>query len=148
MSTVNIGDRLPIFQGQDQDGKIITDSDLRGKCAVVYFYPKDNTPGCTKEACNFRDQMEQLTALNATVIGISPDGAHSHRSFIEKQQLNFSLLADEQRQLCHAFDVLRGDKVERSTFVVDSDGRISWIERPVSVDGHVDRVIAALQALS
>lgn len=149
---VNVGDALPQFKAQDQEGNTLMTEDFLGTPAVFYFYPKDDTPGCTKEACGFRDNMNRLADYDIAVVGISPDSAESHQKFIDKYQLNFTLLTDEDKSLCQKFDVLQekntyGKKsigVERTTFLVDRDGIIQWIERPVSVEGHVDRVIEAI----
>jgi thioredoxin-dependent peroxiredoxin len=150
---LNIGDKLPKFAGKDHNGYEYTSMDLVGNPLVLYFYPKDDTPGCTTEACSFRDNIEDLNNLDALVIGISPDGPESHKQFIQKHQLNITLLCDENLEICRKFDVVRekekdGKKVnavERSTFVIDPQGYIGWIERPVNVEGHTDRVIEAIK---
>lgn len=150
---INIGDALPEFQGQDQEGNTLTTENFLGTPVVIYFYPKDDTPGCTAEACSFRDNMNRLVDYDVAVVGISPDNPSSHQKFIDKHQLNFTLIADEDKALCTKFDVLQektnygktGIGVERTTFLVDRDGIIRWIERPVKVEGHVDRVIEAVQ---
>lgn len=150
---INIGDALPQFQAQDQEGNTLTTEDFIGTPVVIYFYPKDDTPGCTAEACSFRDNMNRLVEYDVTVVGISPDNASSHQKFIDKHQLNFTLITDENKALCTKFDVLQeksnygktGIGVERTTFLVDRDGIIQWIERPVKVEGHVDRVIEAVE---
>ncbi len=147
--TVNIGDRIPSFSIKDNEGDELTDDDLIGSPAVIYFYPKDNTPGCTKQACSFRDNMERLDDLETVVIGVSPDDAKSHEKFIKKQNLNFTLIPDENMELCRKFNVKKGMLgIERTTFVIDSEGIIRWIERPVDVTGHVDRVIHALEEIT
>lgn len=151
---LNIGDTVPAFTSKDQEGNRIQVSDLLGSPLVIYFYPMDDTPGCTKEACAFRDHQRSLQDLDCRVVGISPDGVESHRNFIEKHNLNFTLLCDEQHEVSKKFDVLRtkeGEdetkpKIERTTFIVDAKGIIRWIERPVVLEGHVDRVIEALAA--
>lgn len=145
---LNVGDTIPSFKIKDNEGYELTDEDLVGSPLVIYFYPKDNTPGCTKEACAFRDSMERLDSLDALVIGVSPDNHESHDAFIKDQKLNFTLLSDENLELCKKFDVHKGLLgIERTTFVIDGEGIIQWIERPVSVSGHVDRVIKALEGL-
>lgn len=150
---INVGDFIPKFTAKDQEGETIQNDDLIGGPVVLYFYPKDDTPGCTKEACSFRDNMEKIEEMDVLVIGVSPDGQQSHQKFIQKHNLNFTLLSDENRELAKKFDVLRTvkdpngqtvQKIERTTFVIDPNGEIRWIERPVSVEGHVDRVIAAI----
>jgi thioredoxin-dependent peroxiredoxin len=143
---INKGDKIPSFSCKNQRGILISDKDLQGTPVVLYFYPKDETPGCTKEACSFRDHMDRLNQLNALVIGISPDSPDSHRLFIDKHQLKFPLLCDEKKEMCKKFDVLRDQSLERTTFVIDPDGIIDWIERPVSIEGHVERVLEAVRA--
>lgn len=147
---VNVGDPIPAFKIKDNEGYELTDDDLVGSPLVIYFYPKDDTPGCTKEACDYRDNMHRFDFMDVLVLGISPDGAISHENFIAKHNLNFTLLSDENQELCRKFDVLHGalGGIERTTFVIDSDGIIRWIERPVNVPGHVERVLHALQEIS
>lgn len=150
---INVGDAIPDFSAKDAEGEEVTSEDLLGTPAVIYFYPKDDTPGCTKEACGFRDNMHQLTHHDISVIGVSPDSSASHRKFIQKNSLNFTLLSDPNYELCKKFDVIQLNKeleketLERSTFLVDRDGIIRWMERPVKVDGHVERVLAALKLI-
>lgn len=151
---LNIGDKIPNFTSMDQEGNRIQAADLLGSPFVIYFYPMDDTPGCTKEACAFRDHQKSLQDLDCRVIGVSPDGVLSHKNFMEKHNLNFTLLCDEQHEMCKKFDVLRTEengsgikpKLERTTFIIDAKGIIRWIERPVTVEGHVNRVIEALAA--
>lgn len=153
---LNFGDKMPVFKAKDSTGHTFSSDDLLGGPVVIYFYPKDDTPGCTKEACSFRDNLERLDDYDAILIGISPDGAQSHESFIENHQLNFTLLTDESLDLSRKFDVIREKEVngkmvsslERTTFVIDARGIISWIERPVDVEGHTERVLNALQEIS
>lgn len=150
---IKIGDRIPSFSIHDHEGLEIDDEDLIGSPFVLYFYPKDDTPGCTKEACDFRDNLEKLDQLDTLVIGVSPDDASSHNKFIEKHGLNFTLLCDENLELATKFGAVQereieGKKVQgvlRSTFVVDSTGIVRWIEMPVSVEGHTSRVIKAVE---
>lgn len=146
--SLNVGDTIPAFKIIDKYSEELTDEDLIGSPVVIYFYPKDDTPGCTKEACSFRDNMQRLQAMDVLVIGISPDNEDSHEKFSQKYDLNFTLLADERYELCKKFDVRKGLLgIERTTFVIDEEGIIRWIERPVSVSGHVDRIIKALEDL-
>lgn len=145
---IEVGNRIPYFSAYDQDGDEFSSDDLRGTAFVLYFYPRDNTPGCTKQACSFRDHLEDLEDEGVTVVGVSPDSAASHRKFQEDHDLNFSLLTDEDLELCRAFDVVKeGNKVERTTFLIDEDGYIRWIERNVKVEDHVERVLDALKEL-
>lgn len=152
---INVGDAIPNFKARDEEGNERLAQDLFGTPVVLYFYPKDDTPGCTKEACSFRDSMDRLSQEDVVVIGVSPDSSVSHQKFIQKHALNFSLLSDESHELSKKFDVLKNTEVdgqkkisyERTTFLIDRNGIVKWIERPVKVEGHVDRVIAALKDL-
>ena len=144
------------LQGLDTEGseKEYSLNSFRGKKVILYFYPKDNTSGCSQEACNFRDNIKRLTTL-ATVIGVSPDSIKSHKSFKEKQSLNFILLSDPEHKLAESFDVWKeksmyGRKymgIERSTFIIDKDGNIEKEWRKVKVKGHVDELIEYLNAV-
>ena len=139
--------------GLDAEGKEkeFSLSDFKGKRVVLYFYPKDNTSGCTQEACDFRDNVNRITNY-AEVIGVSPDSIKSHKSFKEKQGLNFILLSDSEHKMAEEFEVWKeksmyGRKymgIERSTFVIDKDGNIEKEWRKVKVKGHVDEVIEYL----
>ncbi|MDR3624528.1 MAG: peroxiredoxin [Chlamydiales bacterium] len=150
-----IGSKLPTFTLKDANDNVITDADLRGKISVIFFYPKDNTPGCTKEACDFRDHIDQFLDKGISLYGVSPDNATSHQKFIKKHSLNYTLLVDEDRSLANAFGVCKernlfGIKrltIERSTFIVDKAGTIIWMEQRVKVLGHVERILSALQIL-
>lgn len=150
---INVGDAIPEFKGKDHEGFEITTEDLLGTPVVLYFYPKDDTPGCTKEACSFRDSMERLAKFDVAVVGVSPDSIESHQKFINKYDLNFTLISDNNKEISKKFDVIQekmlyGEKkmgVERTTFLLDRDGIVKWIERPVTVEGHVDRVIEAIK---
>lgn len=136
------------------NGKPFRLADLRGKWVVVYFYPKDDTPGCTREACAFRDNLRRIEAANAVVIGISPDGLKAHDKFIHKHSLPFTLLSDEEHKAAESFGVWKektmyGRKlmgIERSTFLIDPQGMLHRIWRKVKVDGHVDEVLDELRA--
>ena len=149
---LNEGAPAPPFSLPDQDGKMVSLSDFSGKSWVVlYFYPKDDTPGCTKEACDFRDNFEQIGRLDAAVLGISVDSVASHKRFAEKFRLNFPLLADEGKSVVRAYGVL-GNIVgfrfaRRSTFLIDPSGRIRKIFSSVTPTGHSSEVAAALAAL-
>ncbi len=148
----SIGDRAPSFSAPDAAGNTISLSSFQGKKVVVlYFYPKDNTSGCTKEACGFRDATAELLTLGLRVLGVSPDSVASHARFAEKYGLTFTLLSDPDRRLAEAYEVWvekvrygrRGMGIERSTFLVGADGRILRSWRGVKVDGHVEAVLAA-----
>lgn len=148
-ATINEGDRAPDFDGLTMDGSRVTLSQLRGKWVVLYFYPRDNTPGCTRQACAFRDATEEFAALNAVVVGCSPDSATSHGKFVEKFNLPFSLLTDEDHAIATLYGVwkeksLYGKKymgIERTTFLIDPDGIVNRIWRRVKVDTHIDAVL-------
>ena len=146
------GDPAPEFGLLSDEGKPITLSGLRGKKVVVYFYPKDDTPGCTRESCAFRDGLSQLRKKGAVVLGVSADSVDSHRSFKKKFRLNFPLLSDSAKQAIQAYGVwkeksLYGKKymgLERTTFLIDEEGKISKIFPKVWVDGHFEEVLASL----
>jgi peroxiredoxin Q/BCP len=152
-SELEVGAKAPQFSLPDQDGKPVSLSDLKGKQVVLYFYPKDDTPGCTKEACDFRDSQARIKSAGAVVIGVSPDGAASHQKFMGKYSLPFALLSDEEHATAKVYGVYKqkhmyGKKywgIERSTFVIDATGRLKAIFRKVKVDGHADEVLAALK---
>lgn len=150
---LQVGDEIPSFTGLDQEGVEISNEDLIGTCAVLYFYPKDDTPGCTAQACALRDQVHLWEKLDAVIIGISPDNIDSHNRFANKYQLNFVLLADETKEICRRFGVLKkgpnsSEQVERTTFIVSPNGVIKWIERPVNVQGHDERIAQALENMA
>ncbi len=144
----------PDFVAIASDGKPVRLQDFRGKWVVLYFYPKDDTPGCTREACSFRDGIRRIQAMNAVVLGVSPDGVKSHDKFKTKYNLPFPLLADEDHKLSQDYGVWKektmyGRKlmgIERSTFLIDPDGRIHRSWRKVKVDGHADEVLDELRA--
>lgn len=144
------GDDFPEFSLPDQDGNVVTKADLEGHKAVVYFYPKDDTPGCTVEACEFRDVAPSQSDVK--ILGVSPDSPKSHTKFISKFQLNFPLLADVDHQLAEACGVwvekFNYGKpymgIERSTFLLDEKGRVRRIWRKVKAQGHAAEVTSAL----
>jgi thioredoxin-dependent peroxiredoxin len=148
---IEAGDRFPDFTLPDQDGQAVSLSDLLGKPFVLYFYPKDNTSGCTREACDFQAARPKFSRAKVRVIGVSPDRPESHQRFREQQGLEFTLLADEGKKLARACGVWvkkvrygrEGFGIERSTFLVASDGIIRCIWRGVRVDGHVAEVLEA-----
>lgn len=155
MPAMEVGTLAPDFALPDQEGRTHRLSDYRGRWVVLYFYPKDDTPGCTKEACGFRDQMGSLKALDAVVLGVSADDVESHKRFAEKYGLNFPLLADPERKVIGAYGAwgkknLYGKEVEgvlRQTFLIDPEGRIAKVWRKVSPEGHALEVAEALKAL-
>lgn len=131
----------------DQFGRTHRLGDYRGQPIVVYFYPKDDTPGCTIEGKEFRDLHEQFHALECAVIGVSTDSSASHRAFADKHGLPFTLLADEQGELARAFGVLNGKRAERATFVLDRDGRVARSFLDVIPRSHAQRVLNYVRAL-
>jgi peroxiredoxin Q/BCP len=155
MASPKVGAKAPEFSLPTGDGKTVSLASLRGKTVVLYFYPKDNTSGCTKEACDFRDNLSALKKKGAAVIGVSPDSPTSHATFAAKFDLSFPLVSDEKKQLVKAYGVWKeksmyGKKymgVERTTFVIGADGVITHIFPKVKVDGHVEEVLKAISEL-
>jgi len=153
---IEAGEKAPAFALTADDGAKVRLSDLKGQRVVVYFYPRDNTPGCTREACAFRDQSVALKKLGAKVLGISTDSIESHGKFRDKHQLNFPLLADPDHAVAEKYGAWReknmyGKKsmgIQRSTFLIDADGKVAKVWKAVKVDGHDVQVLAALKALS
>jgi peroxiredoxin Q/BCP len=149
------GAKAPAFTLPADDGTKVKLADFRGRPVVLYFYPKDDTPGCTREACAFRDRKAELEKLGAVVLGISPDDTTSHAKFKQKYQLNFPLLADPDHKVAEKFGAWReknmyGKKtygIVRSTFLIGPDGVIKKAWKNVKVDGHDEAVLAALQEL-
>lgn len=150
---LEVDTKAPQFSLLNQDGKEVSLKDYLGKKIVLYFYPKDNTPGCTKEACSFRDAFPKFNKSDAIIIGISPDSVSSHKKFAEKYRLSFDLLADEDKKVVQLYGVWKeksmfGRKymgVERTTFIIDENGRIKNIFKKVKVIGHAKEVIEALK---
>jgi peroxiredoxin Q/BCP len=148
-----VGAPAPEFTLPASNGGEASLSDFRGRTVVLFFYPKDDTPGCTKEACAFRDAEQQFADAGAVVLGVSPDSLDSHAKFIRKFDLTFPLLADEQKTAAEAYGVwveksFAGKKymgVDRSTFVIGPDGELRAAFRGVKVDGHVDEVLEAIR---
>lgn len=146
---VSVGQLAPDFQKEATNGQIVKLSDFRGKNVVLYFYPKDMTPGCTTEACDFRDQYEEFRDLNCVIIGVSTDPLKRHEKFIEKYQLPFLLISDEDHEVAEKYGVWKLKKnfgkeymgIERSTFVIDQEGKIVNEWRKVKVNGHVEEVL-------
>ena len=151
-SALQVGQLAPDFTLPDDAGASVRLSSFRGKKVVVYFYPKDDTPGCTKEACAFRDGIAELNARGAVVLGVSADAVESHGKFKTKYQLNFPLLSDGQRTVARAYGVWKQKSlygrtymgIERTTFLLDEQGRLARIFPNVKVEGHCDDVLAAL----
>lgn len=153
--SVEIGKIAPSFSAPCDDGTVIDLSELRGKNVVLYFYPKDDTPGCTIEAQDFTSNIEKFVALDAVVLGVSRDSIKSHCNFIQKYNLGFNLISDEDNELCSKYGVLKEKSmfnkkyigIERSTFIIDKKGNVAKEWRNVKVNGHVDEVLAFLESL-
>ena len=148
-----VGDPAPDFRLPSTEGRAISLKEFRGKKNVVlYFYPKDDTPGCTKESCSFRDERPKFDKKDAVILGVSFDDLASHAKFVEKYKLPFTLLSDENKTVASAYGVYKEKSmygrtymgIERSTFVIGKDGRIAQIYRKVKVDGHSDEILEAL----
>ena len=150
---LEVGQKAPDFAALNDKGEKVKLSDFKGKKVVLYFYPKDDTPGCTKEACAFRDGIDEIKKRGAVVIGVSADSVDSHKKFKSKFDLNFPLLADTDRKMIEDYDVWKeksmyGKKymgIERTTFVIGKDGKITHIFPKVKVAEHADEVLEALE---
>lgn len=150
------GCKAPVFSLKDQNGKTVKLSDFKGQPVVIYFYPKDDTPGCTKEACAFRDRQLELENLGAVVLGLSPDDQVSHAEFSLKYGLTFPLLVDLDHKVAEKYGAWREKNmygkismgVQRSTFLVDATGKVAKVWKRVQVEGHAEKVIEALKTLS
>lgn len=148
------GKKAPNFKLKDQNGETISLDSFKGKNVVLYFYSKDDTSGCTKEACNFRDEFPKFSKIDAVILGVSPDSIESHKKFAAKYKLPFSLLSDEKKEVCEKFGVwqeksMYGKKymgVVRTTFIIDEKGIIKKIFPKVKVEDHNKEVMEALKA--
>jgi thioredoxin-dependent peroxiredoxin len=155
MSKVSIGKKVPSFSIPATGDQTIKLSDLKGKNFVLYFYPKDSTPGCTLEGQDFRDNIRKFSSRNTRIFGVSKDSLASHEKFREKQKFSFDLISDEDEKLCKLFDVIKeknmyGKKfmgIERSTFLIDEKGILRNEWRKVKVKGHVEEVLEAVKNL-
>ena len=153
MVRVKLGKKVPDFTATATNDSVFSLSENMGKNIVIYFYPKDNTPGCTKEGEDFRDQFEEFISNNTVVVGVSRDSVKSHDKFICKYNFPFDLIADEDETVCQLFDVIKeknmyGRKymgIERSTFLIDTNGTLINEWRKVKVKGHVEEVLGALK---
>ena len=152
---IDVGDKVPDFHMPTDGGGSISLEELKGRKVVLYFYPKDDTPGCTKEACGFRDALPDFTAVDAIILGVSKDSPTKHDKFKEKFDLNFALGSDEEGKVCETFGTwveksMYGRKymgIDRATFLIDADGVVRNVWRKVKVPGHVEEVLAAAKAL-
>ncbi|HZJ81173.1 MAG TPA: peroxiredoxin [Guyparkeria sp.] len=150
-----VGQPAPDFEGETTDGGRLSLADFQGAPLVLYFYPRDNTPGCIAEARDFQARLADFKAIGARVVGVSNDDAASHRKFCDKQDITFPLIADTERRLSTAFNVMRMknmfgkrfEGIERSTFLIDADGVIRQVWRKVKVPGHVDEVLEATKKI-
>jgi peroxiredoxin Q/BCP len=152
---LQVNTTAPDFIAFNDKNEEIKFSSLFGKWIILYFYPKDNTSGCTKEACSFQENYSDLAKHNAVVVGVSPDSVKSHQRFKEKYGLNFSLIADPDKSICNLFDVI-GEKslygkkyfgVVRTTYIINPKGEIAWVNPKVKVDGHTQEIINVLKSL-
>ncbi|MEY2414580.1 MAG: thioredoxin-dependent peroxiredoxin [Acidobacteriaceae bacterium] len=154
LSALNVNDKAPLFTLPDQNGKEVSLKDFRGKIVVLYFYPRADTPGCTVEACEFRDSHTKSKKLDAVILGVSPDQPKALKKFEEKFGLPFTLLGDADKKVCNAYGVIQeknmyGKKVMgvvRTTFIIAPDGRIKQIFRKVKAKGHAAEVLDFLKA--
>ncbi|NBB88636.1 MAG: thioredoxin-dependent thiol peroxidase [Bacteroidetes bacterium] len=149
MTTLEPGKEAPNFKGQIQDGSEVSLSDYKGNKLILYFYPKDDTPGCTKEACSLRDDFDVLKDKGFKVLGVSPDGLKKHNKFIDKYKLPFDLLADEEKETLQAYEVWGPKKfmgreyegVHRTTFVIDEEGNVEHIIKKVKTKEHARQIL-------
>ena len=152
VASVSVGDPSPAFTLPATGGEPVTLSAYRGKQVVLYFYPRDDTPGCTREACGFRDLLSRFTKANAVILWISRDSVASHQRFTEKFTLPFLLLSDPDAAVCKAYGVYKQKSlygktswgIQRTTFVIDAQGRVAAVFPRVKVDGHIEAVLDAL----
>ena len=146
--TLQIGDTAPELKLKDQHGNLVFLRDYAGRWVVLYFYPKDDTPGCTREACNFRDESERLSPFNVQVLGVSVDSRESHETFARKFKLNFPLLADPTKKITRAYGALAFYRLaRRMTFIIDPQGKVRRIFNSVNPKAHVEEVAQALTEL-
>ena len=152
---LKVGDKAPSFKGLSQKGDEVALSDFAGKKLVIYFYPKDSTPGCTTEGQDFRDNYKKFKKLNTEILGVSRDSIKSHENFKAKQSFPFELLSDPDEKVCKAFDVMKMKSmygreymgVDRSTFLINEKGKVVREWRSVKVKGHVDEVLESVKNL-
>ena len=153
MAQLKEGLQAPVFKGKDQEGNWISLEDFKGKKVILYFYPKDNTPGCTAEACNLRDNYEDLLSRGFAIIGVSPDNESSHQRFREKYRLPFSLIADPEKKIIESYGVWGEKKrfgkkyfgVLRTTYIIDQEGNIQRAITKVDTKNHTIQILEALE---
>jgi peroxiredoxin Q/BCP len=151
MTHLQEGDKAPDFKGVDQEGNTIQLSDYKGKKLVLYFYPKDNTPGCTNEACNLRDNYEELQKQGFEILGVSADSEKKHQNFINKYDLPFPLLADTEKEVIEQYGIWGPKKfmgkvkdgIHRTTFVIDEEGKIEKVFKKVKTKDHTNQILEA-----
>lgn len=149
MSYLNEGDKAPFFSGTNQNGETITLEQFKGKKLIIYFYPKDNTPGCTAESCNLRDGYEELQGMGYEVVGVSPDSEKSHQNFIAKHELPFQLIADTEKEILKAYGAwglkkMYGREYEgvlRTTYIIDEVGTVAKVFKKVKTKEHVEQIL-------
>ena len=141
---LSVGTVAPDFTTTNDEGKTVSLSDYKGKVVVLYFYPKDDTPGCTKEAQSFRDNYQQYQDKDMVVFGVSMDDETSHKAFKEKYGLPFQLLADKDGKLTKAYDVEGGGYSKRVTYIIDAEGKISYVDEKVKTDTHAQDILSAV----
>nr|WP_321408378.1 thioredoxin-dependent thiol peroxidase [uncultured Carboxylicivirga sp.] len=152
MSVVKEGDKAPVFKGINQDNNTISLEDFKGKKVILYFYPKDNTPGCTAESCNLSENYDELTDKGFEVIGVSPDSISSHQKFITKHNLRFNLIADTEKEILEMYNAWGEKKlygktymgVLRKTFIIDEEGTITKIFEKVKTKDHTNQILSEL----
>lgn len=142
--TLAVGTDAPAFTVKDTNGNTVSLSDFAGKTVVLYFYPKDDTPGCTKQACSFRDANTDYQGKDLVVLGVSADDEASHQQFTQKYNLNFPLLADTQKTMIKDYDVDGGGYAKRVTYVIDGNGKIIHVDSSVNTSSHAKDVLAAI----
>lgn len=153
---LDVGQQSPDFTADSSTGSNLTLSDFRGQWVILYFYPKDDTPGCTRQASGFRDAYTRLKGMNVAVIGCSPDDLRAHDKFIAKHDLPFTLISDPDKEIAAAYGVWKEKNmygkrimgIERTTFLIDPNGEIAKIWKRVKVDGHIDEIIDELQMIA
>ncbi|BAZ88197.1 MULTISPECIES: peroxiredoxin [Dolichospermum] len=141
---LTVGTDAPAFTTTDTNGNTVSLSDFKGKTVVLYFYPKDDTPGCTKQACSFRDAQSEYTSKGIVVLGVSADGEADHQAFTQKYNLNFPLLADTNKSIIAAYDVDGGGYAKRVTYIIDGDGKIIDVDASVNTSTQASDVLAKL----
>jgi peroxiredoxin Q/BCP len=142
------GELAPNFSSTDQNGEEVSMKDFRGKNVVLYFYPKDDTPGCIKEACSFRDDIQMFEEIGAEVVGVSVDGVESHKRFVDKYGLNFTLVSDKKKDLTKKYGVLKlTGTAKRTTFLIGKDGKVKYVFKDVKPAGHSKEVFEKLKEM-